>query len=95
MTEMQARTQRGFVVTGQVQGVGFRWWAARTARALDLAGTVCNCPDGSVEIHVAGAAEAVASLAALLEEGPPAARVHRVTPVPSNVMLPNDFRLIG
>ncbi len=46
-------------VTGRVQGVGFRWWAQNTARALGLAGEVRNLPDGDVEISAQGEPDAV------------------------------------
>lgn len=95
MSETKPLVQSGFIVTGIVQGVGFRWWATRAARSLGLGGTIRNAEDGSVEIHVRGAAEAVARLAELLREGPPAARVRELLPVPSNAPLPNDFRVIG
>ena len=38
------------VVTGIVQGVGYRWFVQRTARALGINGTVRNAEDGTVEI---------------------------------------------
>ncbi len=43
-----------FVVTGRVQGVGFRVATRRKAQALGLIGWVRNCADGSVEGLVAG-----------------------------------------
>lgn len=41
-------------VTGRVQGVGFRFRTADRARALGLAGSAINLPDGSVEVEVYG-----------------------------------------
>lgn len=74
----ERETIRAYRVTGRVQGVGFRWWARREADALGLRGTVRNCPDGSVEVIVAGDAQALERLRSLLAEGPPGARVDRV-----------------
>ena len=41
-------------VRGQVQGVGFRWSAAREAKALGITGYVRNLPDGTVYIEAEG-----------------------------------------
>ena len=45
---------RRFVISGRVQGVGFRWFVRVQARRLGLAGWVANAPDGSVEIAASG-----------------------------------------
>jgi acylphosphatase len=82
------------LVSGRVQGVGFRWWAVRTASALGLRGTVRNCPDGSVEVHAAGAAAAIQTFRTLLHEGPRGARVDRVRSVALETDLPADFRAV-
>ncbi|HEX3276622.1 MAG TPA: acylphosphatase [Gemmatimonadales bacterium] len=67
-----------FLVSGQVQGVGFRWFVARHARQLGLAGYARNLGDGGVEVVVTGEGEAVAELEALLRRGPAHARVETV-----------------
>ena len=68
-----------FVVTGLVQGVGFRWFVARHARALGLGGYARNLPDGRVEVVAAGGeADALTRLEELLREGPAHARVARL-----------------
>ncbi len=66
------------VVHGDVQGVGFRWWAAREAGRLGVRGWVANRDDGTVELHVEGDAAAVDELVGLLHEGPRWAHVARV-----------------
>jgi len=71
------RTQR-FVVSGMVQGVGFRWFVLRRAQMLHLRGYARNLPDGSVEIVASGSAEALAELADALRLGPPRARVDAI-----------------
>ena len=43
-----------FLVSGVVQGVGFRWFVARHARALGLGGYAQNLPDGRVEVVASG-----------------------------------------
>lgn len=70
--------ERGFRVTGRVQGVGFRWWTRQNAAGLGLEGAVRNRRDGSVEIHVRGPREDIASFRRMLEAGPSAARVDAV-----------------
>jgi acylphosphatase len=71
-------TEAAYRVRGRVQGVGFRWWVRAQATRLGLAGTVRNREDGSVEVHLRGPAAAVASMRALLAEGPSGARVDAV-----------------
>ncbi|MFC2176990.1 acylphosphatase [Actinomycetota bacterium] len=63
------------VVTGTVQGVGFRYRTQRKARQLGLTGWVRNQTDGSVEVLAQGPNDAVTHLASFLEEGPPGATV--------------------
>jgi acylphosphatase len=86
--------RRGYLVRGRVQGVGFRWWTQRTARRLGLGGHVRNLPDGSVEIHAAGAREALEVLERALREGPPAARVESVEVIAGDARTPlHDFQM--
>lgn len=67
-----------FQVFGAVQGVGFRWFAARHARSLGLTGYARNLPNGSVEVMVDGPEEAIPALERLLQTGPANAQVERV-----------------
>ncbi len=69
---------RYFVVTGRVQGVGFRMFATDAARREGLAGHIANRADGSVEAVVEGEAEGVARFEAALWRGPARARVETV-----------------
>jgi acylphosphatase len=66
-------------VTGRVQGVSFRWYAAREATRLGLTGWIRNDPDGSVRAHGEGPDDAVDEFVAWCQQGPPAARVDEVT----------------
>lgn len=63
------------VVKGYVQGVGFRWFAARTAERLHLTGWVRNRADGSVESVVEGESDSVHAYIAELRRGPSSATV--------------------
>jgi acylphosphatase len=62
-------------VTGRVQGVSFRVYAAHEARRLGLVGWVRNAPDGSVAAHLEGPEDAVEEMVTWCRQGPPAARV--------------------
>jgi acylphosphatase len=63
------------VVSGDVQGVGFRAATAREARLLGVTGWVRNQFDGTVEVHAEGKPEAIDSLITWLRRGPSLARV--------------------
>ena len=66
---------RRFLVRGRVQGVGYRWFVARTARSLGIAGHARNLPDGRVEVVASGEGDLLDRLAGALERGPPGAIV--------------------
>lgn len=86
--------QKGYLISGRVQGVGFRHWTSRNARELGLRGTVRNRTDGRVELHVAGPAADVEALEERLDRGPRSARVRDVDSVGSDRELPDDFRVV-
>jgi acylphosphatase len=65
-------------ITGRVQGVGYRYWAERTAAALGVRGWVRNRGDGSVELQATGEEAAVAALIESCRQGPRAAAVSDV-----------------
>lgn len=67
-----------FVVTGLVQGVGYRYFVLRRAEALGLAGFARNLADGSVEVLAEGSEDALGDLEASLREGPAFAEVSAV-----------------
>jgi len=66
---------RHVLVSGRVQGVGFRWYARETAERLGLGGWVKNLTDGRVELWLEGRDQAVEAMLVWLERGPPAAHV--------------------
>jgi acylphosphatase len=72
------RVARRFVVSGRVQGVGFRYFALDAARRDGLAGYVTNRDDGSVEAVAEGEAEAVERFERALRRGPSRSRVEHV-----------------
>jgi len=72
------RVARRFLVSGRVQGVGFRYFAERIAAREGIHGWVRNLPDGRVEASAEGDAEAVERFERAVRHGPPAARVDDV-----------------
>ncbi|MBM3422911.1 MAG: acylphosphatase [Chlorobi bacterium] len=58
------------VVSGLVQGVGFRMFVERTAGKLGISGWVRNLPDGTVEIEAQGPETLVEELARQAAKGP-------------------------
>lgn len=70
--------RRHAVVSGRVQGVSFRYYTVQRASDAGLTGWVRNRADGSVELEVQGAAEAVAAFLDWVEAGPSYAQVTSV-----------------
>jgi len=63
------------LVSGRVQGVGFRWFVRVAARRLQLAGWVTNRRDGTVEIAASGREEKLAEFRRVVSRGPDGAEV--------------------
>lgn len=55
------------LVSGRVQGVGFRYWVRRRAEPLGLAGAATNLPDGRVEVVAEGPRDGLVELVAALQ----------------------------
>jgi len=76
LAQMDVRVH--IVVEGLVQGVGFRWFAARHAQTLGLQGFVRNLFDGSVEVEAEGDRSLLEELIAMLKVGPRSAHVRNL-----------------
>ncbi|HZN05512.1 MAG TPA: acylphosphatase [Pyrinomonadaceae bacterium] len=61
---------RKFLIRGEVQGVGYRFFAQRAAARHQVVGYVRNCPDGTVEALVEGPAVSVEAFKNDLAAGP-------------------------
>ena len=81
-------------IEGRVQGVYYRAWTEQTARALGLDGTVRNASDGSVEAVFSGPANKVDEMLRRCADGPPDARVTRVSVTKEGSVSPG-FRVLG
>jgi acylphosphatase len=78
------------IITGRVQGVGYRAWTVRTASQLGLKGWVRNLSSGSVEAVFSGDSAKVESMLEACQEGPFMARVDNVQAFPYDEMIPED-----
>jgi len=69
---------RRAIVSGRVQGIGFRFFAERAAKKAGVFGWVRNLPDGRVETVVEGSDDAVARYLGEIRRGPLGSRVTEV-----------------
>src|SRR5688500_5477817 len=67
--------RRHYLVSGRVQGVGFRYFTEKQANTLGLKGAVRNLEDGRVEIIAEGSAETLAAFEEQIATGPANAKV--------------------
>ena len=74
-SEKTKRIAKKFVISGRVQGVGYRFFAERWAGQLGISGSVKNLWDGTVEVYAIGDAVSLEQFKVRLAEGPGAARV--------------------
>ena len=80
------------VISGRVQGVGYRDWMVAEAERRGIAGWVRNRRDGTVEALVHGAPEKVDALIAACREGPRAAAVTEIRESPADPPGEPGFR---
>jgi acylphosphatase len=85
---------RRFLIDGEVQGVGYRFFAMRAAARHQVLGTVRNLPDGRVEVIAEGEREAMDEFKNELAAGPRLALVTEVdeTDIPVTGLY-RDFRV--
>lgn len=62
--------KRRYLVSGRVQGVGFRYFVLRQAQSAGVEGWVRNLRTGQVEVRARGTSEQLAALEAALWRGP-------------------------
>lgn len=79
------------LISGRVQGVGYRDWLLRRARALGLQGWVRNLADGRVEAVLAGPEAAVQAGVRACQDGPPLAQVLNIATTPCPAPGPDGF----
>jgi acylphosphatase len=72
------KVARKFLIIGEVQGVGYRFFAQRAAARHQVVGHVRNCADGTVEVVAEGWSNEVEEFKKDLVTGPQWARVDQV-----------------
>ncbi len=85
---------RKFIISGLVQGVGFRFFTQRSAARHQVLGYVQNLPDGKVEVYAEGSEKAVTEMMHDLTAGPAYSRVENIEEIvlePGN--LYTSFRI--
>ena len=85
--------RRRVVISGRVQGVGFRWSCRRMAEAEGLSGWCRNLPDGRVEACFEGDTAAVERAVVWCRAGPSSAIVTSVDVTPEMPQDERGFRL--
>lgn len=81
------------VVSGRVQGVGFRYATFSEAQRLGVAGSVRNLPDGRVEAVFEGPPDIVEAALAFVRVGPPMASVSGVDADEEALQGFSDFQI--
>jgi acylphosphatase len=71
-------SSKRLIISGRVQGVGFRAWMIAEALSLGVDGWVRNRADGTVEALISGTTDAVEELARACRRGPRFARIDRI-----------------
>lgn len=67
-----------WIISGRVQGVGYRYYAKKTATRFNIVGTVQNLSDGTVEIYARGTDETLSIFYSELLNGPSFAAVSNI-----------------
>jgi acylphosphatase len=89
----QHKSAKRWFISGEVQGVGFRYFVRRRAAELGVAGWARNLADGRVEVYGIGPLERLSDLAAALHTGPPMAEVRSVEERDEAVQVMDGFSI--
>ena len=76
--EVNQKMQRYILISGKVQGVGFRYFTRQNAMRLGVHGYAKNLPNGKVEVVAEGDKATLEEFVKILWKGPPASRVEDV-----------------
>ena len=75
---MESRAAKRWLISGTVQGVGFRYFVQHKAASLGLNGWARNLDDGRVEVYAVGTPDRLHDLSGALHMGPRGAEVRGV-----------------
>ena len=70
--------KKHIIITGKVQGVGFRYWLYQAAKQRNIDGWVRNKISGEVEALLIGDDVEIDNLISLCEKGPPSSKVTKI-----------------
>jgi len=85
------RIGRRFVISGRVQGVGYRAFAQHAAREIGVTGWARNLDDGDVEVHANGSPQQLDDFEGRLRQGPRFSGVRSVTAEEAPVSTVGEF----
>jgi len=85
--------QKRFIITGRVQGVGFRQFTLTRARQIGVSGYVRNLPDGSVECVASGSEAQITALVSALRRGPPGSDVDFISESGASLPSTGGFQI--
>lgn len=88
---MKALIARRYLISGRVQGVGFRNFAERSAAAAGVSGWARNLDDGRVEVHANGTSLQVDDFESRLRQGPRFADIRGFETVEAGVEKSSGF----
>ena len=90
---MEQRIARRFVISGRVQGVGYRAFAQHAARGIGATGWARNLANGDVEVHANGTPPQLEDLESRLRQGPRWGQVRAVTATEAPVSGDSNFEI--
>jgi acylphosphatase len=88
-----AKSARRWYIAGNVQGVGYRYFAQHSATSLSLTGYALNLPDGRVEVYATGSPDALDTLAGMLRRGPRFSDVRHVEEQEAEIHKHGSFHI--
>ncbi len=90
---MKRNAAKRWLVSGRVQGVGFRFFAQTKAAELGLPGWARNLDDGRVEVYATGTPDQLSNLAAALHMGPRMSEVRSVEEIEDVAQVLSGFAI--